>query len=60
MGCIQITNLPLQQPKSNILRVLRLHLTHSRTLENGEFQQYISILILFCQTINKQLSVLVK
>lgn len=25
MGCIQITNLPLQQPRSNILRVLRLH-----------------------------------
>lgn len=29
MGCIQITNLPLQQPRSNILRVLRLYTDNS-------------------------------
>lgn len=66
MGCIQITKLPLQQPRSNILRVLRLH-SHNLLLQikpdrshtqgrykMGNFNNKICILILFPQRMKIQ------
>lgn len=38
MGCIQITYLPLQQPRSNILRVLRLHSDNSLLLIKSDIK----------------------